>query len=139
MYRLLWKVTALQKQIETWFSAVLGFRPTYVRPPFGDCDRVCEKTLRKLGYHVVNWNLDLQDWLEPNASTALKAMDRVREYEPKLRDLTEGVIVLIHDSISSTIDVLLPVLLQYFQSRSYEFVSAAECVGGSREHWYETI
>ena len=41
---------------------IFGFFPTYMRPPYGECGVACLEDMGELGYHVVNWNLDTQDW-----------------------------------------------------------------------------
>lgn len=37
---------------------VLGFIPTYMRPPYLQCQETCLSIMDKLGYHVVRANLD---------------------------------------------------------------------------------
>jgi peptidoglycan/xylan/chitin deacetylase (PgdA/CDA1 family) len=39
---------------EIAFSDILGFFPTYMRPPFHKCDSDCAADLNDLGYHVVS-------------------------------------------------------------------------------------
>lgn len=39
---------------------VLGVFPTYIRPPYGECDERCQTLLGELGYHVIRWNIDTQ-------------------------------------------------------------------------------
>ncbi|KAG5460003.1 MAG: chitin deacetylase, partial [Olpidium bornovanus] len=41
---------------------VTGVTPNYMRPPFGDCNERCASTLAAMGYHVVQWNIDSNDW-----------------------------------------------------------------------------
>jgi hypothetical protein len=60
-------------------------------------------------------------------------MHVVDEIEPSL---TSGAIILLHGRILPTVQYLVPALLQLFSSKSYEFISIAECFGGSRENWY---
>lgn len=78
----------------------------------------------------------MRGWQHPGPSNALDAMDIVYHYEPLLRDLTGGVIILVPDRIQTTVDILLPVQLRYSHERNYQFVSVAECLGEKRGHWY---
>lgn len=43
---------------EAAFAKILGLFPTYMRPPYGECNADCEDQLGDLGYHVINWNID---------------------------------------------------------------------------------
>jgi peptidoglycan/xylan/chitin deacetylase (PgdA/CDA1 family) len=36
---------------------ILGFFPTYMRPPFSECNSDCEALMLRLGYHVIYQNL----------------------------------------------------------------------------------
>jgi peptidoglycan/xylan/chitin deacetylase (PgdA/CDA1 family) len=39
---------------EIALSDILGFFPTYMRPPYVECDLNCAADLKDLGYHVVS-------------------------------------------------------------------------------------
>ncbi|KAK9793922.1 hypothetical protein SCARD494_06022 [Seiridium cardinale] len=41
---------------------ILGFFPTYFRPPYTQCSADCSNDLGALGYHVVNYDIDTRDW-----------------------------------------------------------------------------
>jgi peptidoglycan/xylan/chitin deacetylase (PgdA/CDA1 family) len=118
---------------------VLGLKPTYMRPPYGECNDSCRATLLKLGYQIIYWGLDPLDWARPNITSILEAFDLVQDLEKELKATTGVGIVLMHDTLQLTVEVLLPMILEYFNSRSYEFVSVAECLGQSKDHWYKNV
>lgn len=39
-----------------------GVFPTYMRPPYGNCNGACLGDMAALGYHIVLWNVDTLDW-----------------------------------------------------------------------------
>lgn len=43
---------------------VLGFFPTYMRPPYSDCTATsgCQGDMEDLGYHVVYFDVDTDGW-----------------------------------------------------------------------------
>jgi peptidoglycan/xylan/chitin deacetylase (PgdA/CDA1 family) len=57
---------------------ILGFFPTYMRPPYSSCtaESGCESDLAKLGYHVTYFNVDTDDYDQddPNRIQNSKSM-----------------------------------------------------------------
>jgi peptidoglycan/xylan/chitin deacetylase (PgdA/CDA1 family) len=43
---------------EMAFRNVLGFFPTYFRPPYSECDNSTRALLGQLGYHILYFNID---------------------------------------------------------------------------------
>src|SRR6266498_2225378 len=41
---------------EMAFRNVLGFFPTYMRPPYSECNEVCQATMKKMGYHITYYS-----------------------------------------------------------------------------------
>ncbi|KAJ3119108.1 chitin deacetylase [Phlyctochytrium bullatum] len=53
---------------------VVGVRPRYIRPPFGEASNRVLKVLGAMGLQVVLWNMDTDDWGHPdNITDTLKA------------------------------------------------------------------
>ncbi|WP_250673159.1 polysaccharide deacetylase family protein [Paraclostridium ghonii] len=73
-------------------EAITGEKTTMYRPPFGEFDNNSLKTCEKLGYTVVNWDVDSYDWKEigPNFVT-----------EKVLKGVSPGSIVLFHGDINN--------------------------------------
>ena len=44
-----------QIKAEIVLNDILGFFPTYMRPPFNICGPQCQEEMGELGYHVVSW------------------------------------------------------------------------------------
>ena len=50
---------------EMAFRNVLGFFPTYMRPPYSECNNETQAMMYDMGYHVVYYNIDSSGKLNP--------------------------------------------------------------------------
>lgn len=52
---------------ERAFANIIGKYPTYMRPPYSQCNAVsgCQADMKALGYHRIYFDLDTQDYLNP--------------------------------------------------------------------------
>ncbi|ORX98415.1 glycoside hydrolase/deacetylase, partial [Basidiobolus meristosporus CBS 931.73] len=39
-----------------------GLVPAVMRPPYGNCNQQCQGVMKEMGYLVVQWNVDSNDW-----------------------------------------------------------------------------
>ena len=88
-------------------------RPHLFRPPGGDYNDNVAEAAESLGYTTVLWSDNAGDWLSPGR--------RVIEGKVLGRAYNGGVI-LMHDGIQETIDVL-PQLLTILKREGYQFVT----------------
>jgi len=58
---------------EMAFRNVLGFFPTYMRPPYSACDEGCQSLMAKLGYHIIYYNLNTEGTSSFPSSPSLSA------------------------------------------------------------------
>jgi peptidoglycan/xylan/chitin deacetylase (PgdA/CDA1 family) len=42
---------------EMAFRNVLGFFPTYMRPPYSECNSTCQAIMKKMGYHITYYSI----------------------------------------------------------------------------------
>ena len=100
---------------------ITGQAPHLFRPPGGDYnDRVARDAVA-LGYVIILWTDDPGDYASPG--------DRI--IETRLLDrISNGGIILIHDGVQQTIDVL-PQILKYLKAKGYQFVTIDQMMGGS--------
>ncbi|ORY03447.1 glycoside hydrolase/deacetylase, partial [Basidiobolus meristosporus CBS 931.73] len=61
-----YNVTYELTRLNSAFANILDRVPTCVRPPYGDADTTALKILKRMGYTVVNWNVDPVDWNPAN-------------------------------------------------------------------------
>ena len=101
-------------------EALIGYRPTLFRPPFGVTDYRVEMLLEELGYAILHWNLDPRDWENRDANHI---------YEHVMHRASHGDIILLHDIFEPTVEAvkrLIPSLLE----SGFSFVTASEML------WY---
>lgn len=97
-------------------TSITGSRPHLFRPPGGDYDRRVAEVAETLGYTMVLWTDDPGDYASPG--------DRLIE-QRVLQRIGNGGIVLIHDGVEETIEIL-PQILQALHDRGYGFVTIDE-------------
>ena len=71
------------------FETILGVRPRWFRPPFGHLSDASLEACRELELNVVYWSASGNDWLSLDADEIAAGV---------AERLTDGVIVLLHDS-----------------------------------------
>jgi peptidoglycan/xylan/chitin deacetylase (PgdA/CDA1 family) len=101
-----------------------------VRPPYGATDSRVRGVVREAGYGHVTWSASPGDWKNP-ASTIRSLV---------LRDLRDGVIVLLHDGVDNSGETVraLPDVIDGARARGYCFATlddAGRLVREDRSAW----
>lgn len=120
------------------YENVTGKKPKFMRPPFGYYNEqymiLIESYYRsvnaavlavtdRLGYKIVNWNLETNDWrLEYDSTPIIEAL-RAGEYNGK----NSSKIVLMHDR-PLTVQALDSVI-KFYRKLDYKFVNMEKCLG----------
>lgn len=86
------------------------------RPPGGEYDASVLAATKQLGLVMVLWTDDPGYFAKPPAKTV---------EERALRDIRDGGILLLHDGIQQTLDIL-PDLIRQLKARGYQFVTCSE-------------
>lgn len=94
-------------------ESITGKKPSLFRPPGGDYDKAVATAANNLGYTMVLWTDDPGDYTQPGEKTIENRI---------LSTISNGGIILIHDGIQQTVD-LLPQLLTYLKQQGYVFVT----------------
>jgi len=92
-----------------------GIHMKYCRPPGGQYDHDVIKATERLGLTTVLWTDDPGDYAKPGDSVL----------EKRLNHIHNGSIVLLHDGIQQTIDIL-PDLIKALRKKGYRFVTVDE-------------
>lgn len=107
------------KQLEKTFKNILGFRPKYLRPPYGSYDERVQKIIENKGYNIVMWSLDTVDWKTP-------------EKEPDFSILTGNSlnkkIVLQHDTLYFSAIKFTEKLIKYGKEKGIKFMTLNNCL-----------
>lgn len=125
---------------EMAFRNIVGFFPTYMRPPYLECsvESGCVDVMATLGYHIVTNNIDTKDYM--NDSPELIQNSKMR-FDSQLSSSANdhSYIVLAHDVHFQTVANLTEHMVRVARQRGYKLVPVGECLGDPRENWYRTV
>lgn len=117
-------------------SAVLGYFPTYMRPPYAACRAACQTVMGQLGYHIVYYNIDTKDYLNDDASLIQNSKDiwdvAVNEGSPATKSFLE----IGHDIHYQSVYNLTGYILTSLKKKGYQAVTVGECLGDAKKNWY---
>lgn len=100
-----------------------GKKPTLIRMPNGDFDKRVLKIADSLGYSVIQWDTDSQDWTNPGKDVIIANV---------LSKAHPGDIVLMHASDSSKeTHLALPVIIDKLRAQGYALVTVSELITGT--------
>ncbi|MCL2628759.1 MAG: polysaccharide deacetylase family protein [Oscillospiraceae bacterium] len=109
----------VKQQIESTrdaIEAVTGLAVPMFRPPYGAVSDTMKTVSAELGYAMINWNVDPEDW-------NTKDVDKV--YDAVMAQVKDRAIILSHEIYHSTLEAykrLIPELL----SQGYQIVTVSE-------------
>jgi len=110
------EVRAEYKACNDIVEDITGQKMRFCRPPGGDYDRHVIKAATEQGLTTVLWTDDPGDYASPGTHVIeRKTLDR----------LSNGGIILLHDGIQQTLDVL-PQIIAYARDHNYRFVTVDE-------------
>lgn len=92
---------------------ITGFRPQYMRPPYGDWNEELEC---QTGMTTVLWSVDSLDWKLRNQKRIVKKV---------LKEAGDGDIILMHDIFDTSVSAALE-FIDILQREGYIFVTADE-------------
>jgi peptidoglycan-N-acetylglucosamine deacetylase len=97
-------------------KSVIGITPKYCRPPGGNYDDPVIQAAMKYNLITVLWTDDPGDYAEPGKEII---------EERVLYSIYEGGIILLHDGIQQTINIL-PGIIEHLQKLGYKFITIDE-------------
>ena len=102
-------------------KAITHKRPSLFRPPGGDYNTRVGRIANDLDYTMVLWTDDPGDYADPGEKVIFNRV---------MRKVRNGGIILIHDGIQQTVDIL-PKILQTLKNRGYQFVTVDQMMRGT--------
>lgn len=101
------------EQTETLIESIIGKRPEYLRPPYGDWNESLEC---RMDLTTVFWTVDSLDWKLKNTR---KIVHMVK------KNVDDGSIILMHDIFPTSVEAALQ-LVDELQKEGYVFVTVDE-------------
>ncbi|KAI8068586.1 hypothetical protein BC940DRAFT_366788 [Gongronella butleri] len=127
------------KATEEAIRDVIGVRPSYIRPPYGEADDRVKALMKAMDYKLLLWNVDPTDYdvySQPDAGDIIKAAFKkaANGVDTGLNSHNEpGYISLQHDLYKQSIQQV-PEIVNFLKAKGYSFVTAAECINDSNPH-----
>lgn len=122
------------EKVETAFINILGLKPLYFRPPYGNINDLALQVLGQRGYKkVFLWSDDVGDanGESPDYSKGV--------YDGVIADYPNPHLVLDHSTIETTAYDVLPYAVPQLQQAGYQLVAVDTCLGDDGEWPYEYI
>ncbi|KAG0266663.1 hypothetical protein BG011_001510 [Mortierella polycephala] len=126
-------VTNEMKKLDDALLKIIGVRPVYMRPPYGNTSPASLETLASLGYKVINWNVDSNDWKHPTDFKADFEGYKTALQDPAARSKT--FISLQHDAEQYTAMGFGKLAVEYVLSKGFNIMPVGTCLGDTTG-WY---
>ncbi|KAL9061890.1 MAG: hypothetical protein Q9206_000228 [Seirophora lacunosa] len=119
---------------ERAIANIIGKYPTYMRPPYSQCSQAsgCWTDMKALGYHRVYFDLDTQDYLNPNSIQISKSI--VAQILD--RGGATDYLAIQHDLVQQSVVNLSPDFFARIKAKGWKGVTAGECLDDNPANWY---
>ncbi|KAL9587759.1 MAG: hypothetical protein Q9212_000051 [Teloschistes hypoglaucus] len=121
---------------ERAIANIIGKYPTYMRPPYSQCNQAsgCWADMKALGYHRVYFDLDTQDYLNPNTIQNSKNIVKQILATPGTTDYLS----IQHDIVQQSVTNLTYYYFDLIKNKGWKGVTAGECLNDAPANWYRT-
>jgi peptidoglycan/xylan/chitin deacetylase (PgdA/CDA1 family) len=110
-------------RMEEAFSRILGIKPAFMRPPYGDFNDNVRAISFQRNQSLALWDQDTQD--ADGASVSFSES----VYTNAVNQNVNNMLVLNHETLDTTANQVLPFAINLLQSHGYKLVTLAECLG----------
>ncbi|KAK2736107.1 chitin binding protein [Colletotrichum kahawae] len=121
---------------EIAFTDILGFYPTYMRPPYSICGSECQGQMADLGYHITFFDLDTQGYLHTDPSQIGVSVNLWDQAMLAKTPCNGSYLHIEHDIHQQIAQVLTPHILDSVVANGWKAVTVGECLGDPVENWY---
>ncbi|KAF9098224.1 hypothetical protein BGX27_000836 [Mortierella sp. AM989] len=126
-------VASQMKLLDDALLQIIGVRPVYMRPPYGNTSPESLAWLGGNGYKVVNWNVDSNDWRHLDDFKGNFESYRVVLQDPAA--VGKGFISLQHDAEQKTAESFSKIAIEYVLSKGFNVMPVASCLEDTTG-WY---
>ncbi|RDW89567.1 hypothetical protein BP6252_01599 [Coleophoma cylindrospora] len=121
---------------EMAFRNILGFWPSYMRPPYSECNSTCGSLLAKLGYVVTYFDLDTAGYLNDSPKLIQNSKNIWDKAMKTAKNTTSSFLEIEHDIHYQTVYNLTDYILASGSKKGFKFVTVGECLGDPVANWY---
>ncbi|KAJ2980481.1 hypothetical protein NUW58_g6933 [Xylaria curta] len=136
------QLTTAQFQTQMYWNEIalndiLGYFPTYMRPPYSICpSNTCGSQLANLGYHVIYFDLDTEGYLHDSPSQIQVSKDIWDDTVPGTNPCRNSFLQIEHDIHDQVVHTLTDYILDSLFKSGYRSVTVGQCLGDPPENWY---
>ncbi|KAH6850175.1 hypothetical protein B0I37DRAFT_107019 [Chaetomium sp. MPI-CAGE-AT-0009] len=123
---------------EIALNSILGFFPTYMRPPYSICESNCQSILSTLGYHVIYFDLDTEGYLHDSEENIQTSKDIWNDAIDGSDPSSDSYLQIEHDIHYQVVYNLTDYILTSLFTAGYRAVTVGECLGDPSTNWYRT-
>jgi len=102
-----------------------GIDVKLMRPPYGAKNKTVEEVCDVMGYKIIQWDIDTEDWKKRSASYMINLI---------MKKASDGSIILMHDRKHGGNDTVLETtrqVVEKLRAQGYTFVTVGELIGQS--------
>jgi peptidoglycan/xylan/chitin deacetylase (PgdA/CDA1 family) len=114
------QITQEMKLLSDGLFDIIGKRPRHMRPPFGSTNILVENTMKKLGYRIIMWSADSNDWRTPDISPELSTAFP--------DDSPNKKIVLQHDTLQYSVEPFTQTVIDYIKRKGLTAMTVSNCL-----------
>lgn len=115
---------------------IVGFFPTYMRPPYSSCTAACQATMAALGYHIIYFDLDTDDYNNVTPALINNAVNNFNNAVNPSNPATKSWLAIAHDIHPLTATTLTQEMLKTIAAKGYKAVTVGKCLGDPEANWY---
>lgn len=121
--------------IETALKKILGVKPKFFRPPYGQYKQQNLDILKQKGYTVLEWSFASGD------ADGASAKDSKKKYAKLAKNFPNPQLTLNHETIKTTSQQVIPYAVPLLIKAGYRLVSLAECldISNKTEDLYQWV
>ncbi|WYZ40736.1 hypothetical protein EsH8_IV_001077 [Colletotrichum jinshuiense] len=121
---------------EIAFKDILGFYPTYMRPPYSICGAECQGQMVDLGYHITYFDLDTQGYLHTDPSQIQFSVNLWDQAMIARSPCNGSYLHIEHDIHQQVATTFTNHMLDSIVANGWRAVTVGECLGDPPENWY---
>ncbi|KAJ7835217.1 carbohydrate esterase family 4 protein [Mycena leptocephala] len=110
-------------RMEEAFSRIIGIRPAFMRPPYGDYNSNIQSIAAARGQSLALWDWDTGD-ADGNSTAQSEAV-----YNEVANAKVKNALILEHETEDTAATTLVPFAIKLFQGKGYNLVTMAQCLG----------
>ncbi|KAK2000074.1 glycoside hydrolase/deacetylase [Colletotrichum falcatum] len=115
---------------------ILGFYPTYMRPPYSICGTDCQKLMVDLGYHITYFDLDTEGYLHSDPSQIQVSIGLWDSAMNARSACNASYLHIEHDIHEQVATTFTNHMLDSIVANGWKAVTVGECLGDPPANWY---